>query len=289
MSIILWILTTILDAVSTSNRKKSIEETNLSKTLFKYFAFVFGFVFIFLLIYLFWIEKLIFKDYLYLLFLAIIVIIWAGNTYLQLYVMKEVKLSQLMPYSNLDKLFTVIVWFFLYFWTTNWVSIFTLLISILTIIIVLVFSIDFKNISFPKPIIYYIIHKLIASLSILATSYILLKYSSITITTTRWFFQFILFSIIAIYLKENFSDLLKQTKGFYIHRWLATVLWRWSSFISLYVIQTAWVIIATLLWFFWIVFNILSMKIILKDNPTKKQIILAFLVILLIWIWYYFK
>jgi hypothetical protein len=31
------------------------------------------------------------------------------------------------------------------------------------------------------------------------------------------------------------------------------------------------------------------MKYILKDNPSRKQIFLAFIVSILIWIWYYFK
>jgi hypothetical protein len=116
-----------------------------------------------------------------------------------------------------------------------------------------------------------------------------LKYSSITLVTISWVLELILFTSILIILKESFSIILKQSKIFYVNRLIATILWRSAFILWLYIIQSSWVIVATLLWFFWIVFSILSMKFILKDNPTKKQIILAFIVIFLIWIWYYFK
>lgn len=288
-AILLWILTSILDAISLWSRKKSINESTLSKTLFKWLAFPFAFIFILWIVYFIWVESMILTDYIYLFALFWVIIIWIVNTYLQLHILKQVKLSDVMPYSDLDKIFIIVFWFFLYYWTDKWVSIYTLLISLATIIIVLLFTIDIKKIKIPKIIWLYILHKAIRATKILLLSYILLKYSSITIISVNWFIELILYSIIALLLKDPIINLFRQSKVFYINRWLATILWRVATVIGLYIIQSAWVIIATLIWFFWVVFNIFSMKFILNDNPTKKQILLAFLVIGLIGLWYYFK
>gem|GEM_PF-1185059 len=37
------------------------------------------------------------------------------NTFLQLTILKNIKLSEVLPYDNLDKLFIVIISFFLYY------------------------------------------------------------------------------------------------------------------------------------------------------------------------------
>jgi len=288
-SILLWILNTILDAVSYWNRKKAMDNSNLSVTFFKYFAFIFWFAVIFLLVFLIWIDISIFVDFKYLSIILLITIFWVFNNYLQLNVIKKTKLSELMPYENIDKLFIIIIWFLIYYWSDKWVSVATLIISIFTIFIIILFSIDFKSIKIEKNIILFILYKINKSVIVLTFSFILLKYSSITLVTLNWILELIIFSWILIILKESFNTILKQSKTFYINRFIATILWRSAYILWLYIIQSAGVIIATLLWFFWIVFSIFSMKFILRDSPTKKQIILSFIVILLIWFWYYFK
>jgi ABC-type multidrug transport system permease subunit len=93
----------------------------------------------------------------------------------------------------------------------------------------------------------------------------------------------------SIFLKNNFKELLQQTNSFYKYRWLALMIWQSWFILWIFIIESSWVLVASLLSFITIVFSIISMKFILNDNPTKKQIILAILVVLLIWIWYYYK
>jgi hypothetical protein len=100
---------------------------------------------------------------------------------------------------------------------------------------------------------------------------------------------FSLYLILAILFKESFKSLLVQNKTFYKSRGLSLILW-WTWFlIWLYIIESFWVLIATLISFIWIITSILSLKYILKDTPKIKDIILAIIVTIMIWIWYYFK
>lgn len=288
-TILLWLLTTFLDAFWIWFRKKSLDEWKLSTIMFKFFAHIFWFFMIIWLIYFIWIDTELYENTNDMILIFIVVLLATFNILFHLSIMKQVKISELLPYDNMDKLFIVVIWFFLFYWTDKWSSAITLLITILTIIVIILFTVDIKNIKIPKIIWKFIIHKIIKAFQILAIWYILIKYSSITYVVNNWFIELSIMTVMAIVLKDNFKTLVTQTKSFYINRLIATIMWRSAFIIGLYIIQTSWVIIATLLWFFWIAFNIISMKLILKDNPNKKQITLAFIVIFLIWIWYYFK
>ena len=257
--------------------------------MFKFFAYIFWFIMISCLVYFIWIDLNLLDNTTDIIFIFFIILIWTLNNLFQLKIMKQIKLSDVLPYDNLDKLLIVIIWFFLYYWTDKQTSLTTLFITLLAIIIIILFTVDIKKIKFPKIILQFFLFKTVRAFTVLSSWYILLKYSTITYTTSTWILEFIFMMLIAIITKDNFKSIIEQSKSFYINRLIATMMWRSAFIIWLYIIQTSWVVIATLLWFFWIVFNIISMKFILKDTPTKKQISLAFIVITLIWIWYYFK
>ena len=288
-TILWWILSVILDSISTSNRKKAYDNTTLSKWLFKLFAKFFWFFIIFSLVFIRWFDFEIFRNYADLLLILLIVIIGIINTYLHLNIIKKSKLSELLPYDNLDKLFIIIIWFFLFQWTDKWVSLVTLFIIIFTLILILFFSVDIKNIKLPKNIWLFVIHKWIKAWKILLIWILLQTYLSTTFIAIDWVYEFSIYLIILYISKDSPVKLFQQSKSFYINRITATFTWRGALIIWLIIIKESGIIIATLLWFLWLAFNIFSMKIILDDSPTKKQILLAFIVIFLIWIWYYLK
>jgi len=289
LSILYWIVWTFLECFATWFWKKAILSWKYNKVIFQLFSSVGWLFFIFFVFYLFWIEKNIFNNFFDIFLIFIISFLWILNTFLQIKVYKETKLSQLLPYDNLDKLFVIIIWYFLFYWTSNWTSIITLFVSIFTLFIILILSVDIKNIKIPKNIWLFWIYKWINALNNLITGYLLIKYSNITYVIISWFSELIIYILIAILLKYSFKIMLEQNKVFYKNRFLAVVLWRISWIISLFIIKESWIIVATLLWFLAIIWNVISMKFLLKDNPTKKQTILAITVIFLIWIWYYFK
>ena len=124
----------------------------MPNALFKMFAQIFGLVAIPVLIFFAWIDIAIFFDYKILLLIFLVTFFSIVYTLLHLHYIRNSKLSDLLTYENLDKLFTVVIWFFIFYWTVSWTSFTTLFIWILTIFIVTFFSIDIKNLRLPKTI-----------------------------------------------------------------------------------------------------------------------------------------
>jgi len=118
---------------------------------------------------------------------------------------------------------------------------------------------------------------------------ILFEYSTLDIFALIVFFYIWFHTITNLLLKRDFTLMLKQSKEFYKYRFTTWILWRLSFIIWIFIIESSWVLIASLLSFIAIVFSVFSMKFILWDSPTLKQVLLSVLVIIMIWIWYYFK
>lgn len=289
-ALIAGITSLFFKSFATSFFKKALNSGNLSKIMFKIMAHFFWAFFFLALINVFFFQKAIFLDWQIILLALSISIMRFFLTQLELYIFKNVKLSTLMPYENIDKIVIVIVSFFLYQWITEKsISFTTFFITLLTIFIVIWFSLEGKKLKMQKEVLLFIIRRIGDGVLFLITGIILLKYNSITYWFTNFSLEFIVYFIAALLMNDSFSSILKQTKKFYISRILAVFL-GWSSFIlSLVIIEKTDLITASLLWFLSVIFNTFSMKFILHDTPTKKQILLSFIVIFLIGIWYYFK
>lgn len=288
-SIIWWIIWVIFDSISWWYYKKALNQSNVSKLIFRLFIYIFWVFNIWILLYYFWFEINILSNYTDLFYIFLLAFLWVIASLIYLHILKNAKLSELLPYENLDKLFIIIVWFFLFYWTNNWTSITTLLITIITLFVIIFFTIDFKNVKIPKNIWIFIFHKFLRSIIILLIWYLLTRYQFSTYVVVSRSFEFIIYLLLIIITSFSFKSLLTQTKSFYISRFTSVFFWTISSIISIFIIKELWVIVWTLFWFLWIASTILCMKLIINDSPTKKQVSLAFLVILLIWIWYYFK
>jgi len=289
MNIIFWVISALFASMWASHRKKALNASTLPNSLFIMSWPLSWFFIIWFLLYITDINIWIYTDYKIIWMILIIVFLDIIANFLEIGVLKKTKLSEILPYTNLDKLFIVLIWFFLFFWTKNSTSITTLLITLVTIILIWVFSIDFKNFKIPKSILLYSIVMLCRWIWVLIVWYIFLSYGTIEYLSINMVFTFILYISIALMLKDSFKSLARQSKDFYKSRTYSLILWWWGFIIWLYILKEAWVLIATLISFVWLVFNVLAMKFILHDSPEKKQIILAWLVTLLIWIWYSFS
>lgn len=289
MSIIFWILSSILWAVSWSYRKKSIDLAKLPNWLLALMWPLIWLFVIYLFVFIFWINDNIFTDkrVIFLLFLW-----WVFDWFawlMEVYVIKNTKVSKVLPYASFDKLFVILLGFLFFYWNPGYTSFITLLISVLTVIIIMLFSIDYKNLWIEKEVKIYIFVKFLYACTTLIMWRILFEYSTLDIFAVIIFFYILFHTLNNITLKKDFSLLFKQTKQFYKYRFLSSLLWRLSFIISIMIIESSWVLIASLLSFITIVFSVFSMKLILWDSPTPKQIILSILVIFMIWIGYYFK
>jgi len=286
-----WITATAFDSFATSHYKRALNLwKNIPNSVFKTITYVLNFFTFCLCALYFGFQSDIFTNYPILFAIMWLAVLKNAYTLLGLHIYKTTKLSELLPYWNIDKIFIIIFWFFLYQWI-EWkeTSVPTLVIIFLTICIIAIFTIDFKNIKIPKTIALYILQRFFSALLGILTWYILLSYQPITFWITNTIFEWLFILMFIWYSKDSLRPLIRQSKIFYKHRILSTALWQVHMILSLFIIESAWIIIASLLWFVSIAFNIISMKITLNDSPSKKQIILAFIVIGMIWLGYYFK
>ncbi len=288
--LIWWALATLFVSISDSYYKKSLWLGSISNLMFKFYIFFIWPIIYAILAYIYGFNAQIITDLFYLNLLVISCWIRIWNTCIFTYIYKNTKASEILPYNNLDKLFIVILGFFLYKWIP-WqeTSYITLVITIVTIFITLFFTLDFKNFKIPKTLWLIFINNFIRAVNFVLVWYILLKYSAITYGGLNIVIELFSYIVIGFLLKDSFKSIFTQSKKFYVARFTTVLFGQGAFIISLFIVESVGVIIMSLLWFLWLFFSIISMKFILWDTPSKKQIILWFIIIFMIWIGYYFK
>ena len=291
LPILWWILATALGSFSLPPYKKALGLwKNIPNSFFKLFAPVCGLTVFIILMYFLWFQIELLNDTRILLLIWWLAILWVSSELMWLYIYKRTKLSELLPYGNIDKLFIIIFGFFLYY-GISWkeTSVTTLIITLVTLCIIAGFTIDFKNIKVPKTITLFIFNKVLSASKALFIGYILLKYSTITYWFSIVIIEIILLICIGLYQKWQLISMIQQSRSFYKNRFAAISMWQTHFILWLFIIESTGVVIASLLWFMSVVFNVIAMKITLNDTPSKKQILLAFIVILMVGLGYYFK
>jgi len=289
MSIILWIISSFFSSIANSLWKKAVLISKLPQSLFSIFGPIWWILIVYFII--FYNNKsldilLDYKVVLIILFIAVMSY-FITTKYINIY--KNVKLSDLLPYKDLDKVFVVLFWFLIFYWTKNGSSITSFFIILTTIFVIILSNVNIKKIHFSKYILQFFFVKILEAINTLLLWYIFLKYTTIEYLSIETLFYLFTAIVVSIIQKNNLKLLFTQEKEFYKYRLWAWIV-SWIGFIiSLYIAETSWILIATLLSFIWLVFNIFSMKFILNDTPEKKQIILAVVVMVLIWVWFYFK
>jgi len=279
-----WIIATILESLDTILWKKSLDLNKMPQFMFNSIWYTGDFIMAFILI-LFWVfnYELIF-NYQILSIIFAIVILTIFNSILEQYIYKSEKISVLVPYEYLSSIFVIIISFFLF----SDVSIITLIITLLAIIIITLFSIDFKKLVLPKNIKLIFLLHIIWSIKLLTLWYILIKITNFDYFSIFTFF-FSIITLIVFIIKKYYKQFNKWNKEFYKYRFSASIAWTFWELMSLFIIAELWLILATLLWFLWLASTLILWYFILKDKPSKKDILLAVIILILISIWYYFK
>lgn len=197
---------------------------------------------------------------------------------------REEKISVLMPYTNINSALTIILSFFIFLD----VSLVSFFITLLTIIIIILFSIDYKLFRFPRNIVKMFLHEIILTLYNIIVWFLVISYWEWLL----FIFDFFVWSIILIIISAYFwyfSFVKKLKKNYLIPRLGWSFLWWWAYAISLLIISELWLSMSILLWFVWMWITLLLSYVILKDKPTNKDLLLTVIVTWLVWIWYYFK
>lgn len=285
-----WIITVFLDALDEIMWQKAIQTAiNMKKILYNAFRFIWGFLIVIFLLFfgIYDYHELLNIDiYLYVIMIFII-IIWLLTSPLRQTVYKKEKISTILPYQNINSLLIIIISFF-WFKDTSWISFF---ITIFLLFLLALTSIDFKRQQKVNN------KKLILFIEFLVTIQQLLIVYIIKLVTDKFYFLsyniigFIFTIVIALIFcgKTIPIQLKKQSIKFYKYRFSATILGWISTLISAFLIKSYWAVITLLLWFLGMWVMLLMSYLIQKDRPAKKDIILAVVVSILVWVAYFLK
>lgn len=198
-------------------------------------------------------------------------------------VYKEEKISVLMPYFNLNKVFVIISSFFLFQDVSN----ISFCITIFTALVIMLASIDIKNKKLPRNFWKIIFIEANRTIGTLLGGWVILNYSETMYFVLYALFWAVIYFSLAAKTKQ-ISDLKTVPRIYWKLRPIGSLGWL-SWFLSLVVIKNLGLSIGILLWFLWIGITLFVSFIFLKDKPSRKDIILTIIVAILIAIWFYFK
>jgi len=275
-------ISTLLSSIATISWKKSLTFW-VPRELFKLFAQT-TVVSVTIILYLTWYLDFTWLSYYHVLLLILITIVWNLKTFLNQYIYSKEKISTIIPYTNINKILTIILAFFI-FWDISNIS---FIITIIAIIIITLFSIDFKFLSIPKNINLFAMWEVVQSFITLLTWYVLLSITWSAFFVLSYLIWIIFVGSIVIF-KWQFKEVKNIPAKFYLYRLIACHLW-WTWFLlSVLVIKELWVSISILLSFIWLWMTLLFSFLFFKDKPSIKNIILIIVVSALVGLWYYFK
>jgi len=196
---------------------------------------------------------------------------------------KVEKMSAVIPYTNLNKIVVILVSFFLF----SDVSVISLFITISAIIVIILFSIDFKNKTTLKNILPIILTEISLAADILLWWWVIMKYSEVHyfIFTALWWA--VILTILA-FIWNQFRTLKWLPRWFWLSRGVSTIGW-FSWFLSLTIIKELWLSVSILLSFLGIGVSLFLSYLVLKDTPSNKDLLLTLIVTVLVGLWFYFK
>lgn len=194
------------------------------------------------------------------------------------YAFKNEKIAILAPYQESETIFTV-VFGFLFF--SN-VSLSSFIFVLIAWFILVLWSLDFKNIKFNKYALAVILWSLVYAIKSNLIAYLLFSITPLDSLFYWNIFAFLTIFSIILFKKEFRKSLWWTDKKmvFFMNSESITRLSVW--YIYAYLVSEIWIIQTTLLWLLTIFSNMTFAYIVFKEVPAKKDYIVAFLVILCI-------
>jgi len=276
---IYWIISAILSAIWDNIYKKSVMLSKW-KISDKYYQFIWNlFMFSILPIsYIFYSFEII--DFKILILLIITSSINIIAELFEQYAYKNEKMSILIPYWEFKSIFAIVLWFFI-FWDS---SIITFILAIIAWSILVIGSINFKNIKFNKYCLALMISSLMQAIKFIIYWFILISISELSIMFYSSFIKTIILLIIIIYAKEiyNYKKINKKMSSYIL---LENIVWISVTFITLFLIKELWIVQTVLIWMIYLAISMLIAFIIFKNKPTKKEFFITISITILIWIW----
>ena len=289
MNIILWIIQSFLNATWMVLTKKVVENKKIWNNLQTFFNRWYHLIIVWLL-FLFWIfqynyieANMLLSDFL-LLFLA------TTGLYVT-YPLRRIayaneKVSVLQPYAMLFQIFPIIIAFI--FIASERANLITFLSALTASFLVILTSIDFKKFEFNKYSLMVLVSSTIKSFQVFATLYFLTKFNPASFYFTETILVVIISFLLILFKKES-GQVKLLTKSYIKLLMFTNSIVVVSILLALTMYSTLWIVLTSLLSLLYLAFIYVLGYFILKEIPSKKDILVTLFVAICIIIWVFFK
>lgn len=279
-----WIFNALLSSYALIIWKKSLELNILKDNLFM-FLWMLWWLILSIIFILFWFTSFPWDYYMAIIGLIIVTCISVVMWFLSQIIFRNEKISVLSAFSNIDKIILIIVSFFLFKNT----SIIAFWMALLATFILTLFAIDFSNFRLPKNFLLILLNNILSATKILIIWWLFTKHiNSITYYSYNTiFYTFIL--VIPIIKAKQFWELRNGSREFYKYRIWAAIFWQIAAIIAFFLLETQGIIVSNLLWFLALWATLIFSYVFLWDKPSKKNILSAVIIFILVSVGYYFK
>ncbi len=287
--LILWVFQSFLNATGMVLTKKVVENkviwNNLQTLINRWYHF-----FIIWILFLLWVFNYNIADTNFSVndfFILFIATSWLYITYpLRRIAYAKEKISVLQPYAMLYQVFPIIIGFI--FITSERANLITFLSAITASFVVILTSIDYKKFSFNKYSLMVLLSSTIKSFQIFAVLYFLTKFNPASYYFTESLLV-ISISLILILLKKEFKQIKLLTKKYIKLLMTTNSIVIVSILLSLTMYSSLWVVLTSLLSLLYLWFVYIISYFVLKEIPSRKDIIVTIIVSIFIIIWIIFK
>lgn len=289
MWFILWILQSFLNATWMVLWKIVLENKKIWNNLQTLFNRSYHFFIIIILFYIwifhFELNKIDFtyKEYL----IIIIATAWLYITYpLRRIAYASEKVSVLQPFAMLFQVFPIIIWFI--FIASEKANFITFISALVASFIVILPNIKINSLKINKYCLMVLTSSIIKSFQVFSTIYFLTKLNSANFYLLESILV-IIFSIILMLYKSEFGEFKKLEKSYVKLMMFVNSIVIVSILLALTMYSTLWIVTTSLLSLLYLIFVYIIWFFVLKEIPSKKDIVITVLVSLCIMIWMYFK
>jgi len=291
MAIILWILQSLFAALWMVYWKKVVENKKIWNNWQTFFSRTNHAIIILLLISLwaFGFNYQIPQNELniYNIAIFILAVLWLYTTYpLRRIAYANEKMSVLQPFAMLFQVFPVIIWFI--FISTERANVITFLMAIIASIVVIWTSLDYKSLKINKYSLMVLASSIIKSVQIFAVIYFLTILSPETLYLTESI-AIIIISAFLILIRWEFKEIKLLTKSYFKLLTSANIIAIISILLVLNMYTSLWIVATSLISLLYLWFVYFFWYLILKEVPSKKDILVTLFVAFCIIIWIIFK
>ncbi len=277
-------INTILESIAEIFYKKSLLTSNLRPTIFQFIFECIGLVFVIGMIIIFGFNyRLVFDAKIIVWFLVLAVsFITYNNIAQKLY--REEKMSAIIPYFKINN-FLIIIAGFLFFRDASLVSFF---ICLAALGVVAWWSYNPEERAMPKNLWLVIVHELLRTIELLVIVF-LLKYISSVEYMVLYQFSYLFVAFFLVLFLGEFIDIKKLNWSTIKYRSSSYVMWFLWYFIDTFLLKEYGLIVATLFGFFWSSLSLILAYIMFKEIPSKKDIMLWIILMILVGFGYYYR